>query len=416
MNRNFYFTIVCFLVLPLSYSQNNSNVTIIKDVFLVDGNGNGSALGSVKISDGIISEIGEFDQLHPDTETTVIDGTGKYLIPGLIDTHVHLMMGGDENGQKKLLLKMLKSGVTTVQDLVGDARDLAFYSKQQKRGLIQAPEIYYAAMFTTTDFMKKDFRMALFPDGKNGELPFLQAVDENTDYKKAIARAHGTGATAIKLYAGLSKNIVENLSKEAQKLGLKVWCHPTQFPLTAEEISGFEIDVYSHAGLLAYTAENVPSEYHEWFENLYRDDHYQIFPDTVNVDPVLKAMVDDDIILDATLVAWKPSDSAFNLASNIAKRAHTLGVKLSTGTDIQGFPTLEELYLMVEVVGLSPEEALISSSKNGAEAIGIEESHGTIEIGKAANLVLLEENPLENIRNVEKIKIVFINGNVVDLK
>ena len=90
-------------------------------------------------------------------------------------------------------------------------------------------------------------------------------------------------------------------------------------------------------------------------------------------------------------------------------------MKITTGTDIQGFPTLEELYLMVEVIGLSPKEALMSSSKNGAEAIGIEKTHGTIEIGKVANLVLLNKNPLENIRNVEKIDLILIRGNAVSL-
>jgi len=119
-------------------------------------------------------------------------------------------------------------------------------------------------------------------------------------------------------------------------------------------------------------------------------------------------------ILDATLVAWKYSDKASALATKIIKRAHELGVKITTGTDIQRFLTLEELYLLVEVVGLTPKEALMSSSKNGAETIGIEKTHGTIEIGKVANLLLLNENPLNNIRNVEKIDKILVRGNIVE--
>ncbi len=346
-------------------------------------------------------------------KTTIIDGTGKYLIPGLIDSHVHLMMGGDESGQKQLLLKMLKTGVTTVQDLVGDARDLAFYSKQQKRGILRSPEIHFSAMFTTADFMDKDFRMGMFPDGLNGELPFLQAVDEKTDFKKAIARANGTGATAIKLYSGLSKNIMENLTNEAHEMHLKVWSHAAQFPLAVQDILNMDIDVFCHAGLLAYTSENIPSEYHDWFQNLYNNEHYQVFPEKLAIDSILKTMSQKNIILDATLLAWKGSDKSFELATKIIKRAHELEVKITTGTDVQGFPTLEELYLLVEVFGLSPKEALMSSSKNGVEAIGIEKTHGTIEIGKVANLILLNENPLENIRNVEKIDLVMISGMAV---
>jgi imidazolonepropionase-like amidohydrolase len=414
MEKFLIIIIVSFLSISASFSQIGNNETIIKNVNLIDGNGNEPELNSIKISNGIIVQIGSIDAFTITDKTIILDGTGKYLIPGLIDSHVHLMMGGDEEGQKQLLLKMIKTGVTTVQDLVGDARDLAYYSKQQDRGIIQSPEIYYAAMFTTSDFMKKDFRMGMFPAGQNGELPFLQAVNENTDFKKAIARAHGTGATAIKLYAGLSENIIKNLTKEAHEMGMKVWCHPAQFPFTVQDILEINIDVFCHAGLLAYTSQNVPLEYHEWFKNLYNDDHYKVFPESLEIDDILNAMLDHNTILDATLVAWKFSDKGFELATKIIKRAHELGVKITTGTDIQGFPTLEELYLLVEVIGLSPKEALMSSSKNGAEAIGIEKTHGTIEIGKVANFIMLNENPLTNIRNVEKIDKIIAGGNIVD--
>lgn len=414
MKRYIVILILSFISSTASYSQKFTIETVIKETNLIDGTENGPEVKSIKISNGVITQIGNFEEISFTENTNIIDGTGKYLIPGLIDSHVHIMMGGDANGQKELLLNMLKTGVTTVQDLVGDARDLAYYSKQQKRGIIQSPEIYYAAMFTTTDFMKKDFRMKMFPEGQNGELPFLQAVDENTDFKEAIARAHGTGATAIKLYAGLSGSIIRNVTKEAHEMDMKVWCHPAQFPLTVEDILNIDIDVFCHAGLLAYTSQNVPSEYHDWFKNLYNDEHYRVFPESLEIDDILNTMLEHNTILDATLVAWKYSDKAFELAIKIIKRAHELGVKITTGTDIQGFPTLEELYLLVDVIGLSPKEALISSSKNGAEAIGIEKTHGTIEKDKVANLLLLNENPLINIRNVEKIDKIFINGRIVD--
>ena len=414
MKRHLIIIIALILSVSVIYSQNNGSETIIKNVYLIDGNGNEPILNSIKITNGKIIEINSFEQLGVTDSATIIDGTGKYIIPGLIDSHVHVMMGGDEAGQKKLLLDMLKTGVTTVQDLVGDARDLAYYSKQQKRGIITSPEIHFAAMFTTADFMKKDFRMQMFPDGQQGELPFLQAVNDGTDFKKAIARAHGTGATAIKLYAGLTQNIIKNLTVEGHKIGMKVWSHAAHFPLTVNAIKDIEIDVFCHAGLLAYNSTNVPSEYHVWLENLYKDEHYQVFPENLNVDTILKTMVQKDIILDATLLAWKYSDKSFELALKIVKRAHELDVKITTGTDIEGFPTLEELYLLVELVGLSPKEALMSSSRNGAQAIGIDKTHGTIEVGKVANLILLNENPLINIRNIETINTVFMNGNSID--
>lgn len=404
-----------FLILNIYniHSQKGNNETIIKNVFIIDGTGNEPILGSIKISNGVIESIKTFDELVVSENTTIIDGTGKYLIPGLIDSHVHLMMGGSEAGQKELLQNMLKTGVTTVQDLVGDARDLAYFYKQQKRDMINSPEIHFATMFTNADFMKKDFRMQMFPEGQQGQLPFLQAVNDETDFKQAIARAHGTGATAIKLYSGLSKKSIKGLTDAAHDLNMKVWSHAAHFPLTVTDIIDIDVDVFCHAGLLAYTEDNVPSEYHKWFDNLYKDEHYSVFPEELNIDSILQAMKEKDIILDATLIAWKYSDKAFELAKKIIKRAHELGVKLTTGTDIQGFPTLEELYLLVEQIGLSPKEALMSSSLNGAQAIGISKTHGTIEEGKVANLILLNKNPLINIRHIEAINTIFINGNAI---
>ena len=413
MKKHIISLIISFLTISGTYSQDAPKETIIKNVYLIDGNGNEPILNSIKISNETIIQIGNFNEFVATDKTTIIDGTGKYVIPGLIDSHIHLMMSRNERGQKELLLKMLKTGVTTVQDLVGDARDLAFFSKQQKRGIIQSPEIYFSAMFTTADFMKKDFRMGMFPDGLNGKLPFLQAVNENIDFKNAIVRAHGTGATAIKLYSGLSKNIMKNLTKEAHEMQMKVWSHSAQFPLTVQEIMNIEIDVFCHAGLLAYTSENVPSEYHDWFKNLYNNEHYQVFPKKLDIDSILKTMSQNNTILDATLLAWKGSDKSFELATKIIKRAHELEMKITTGTDVLGFPTLEELYLLVEVVELSPKEVLMCSSKNGAKAIGIEKTHGTIETGKVANLILLNKNPLLNIRNLEKIDSILFQGHVI---
>ncbi len=117
---------------------------------------------------------------------------------------------------------------------------------------------------------------------------------------------------------------------------MKVWSHPAQFPLSVQEIMDLEIDVFCHAGLLAYTSENVPSEYHDWLQDLYNDDHYQVFPESLEIDDILNAMLEHNTILDATLTAWKYSDKAFELSTRIIKRAHELGVKLTTGTDIQG--------------------------------------------------------------------------------
>jgi imidazolonepropionase-like amidohydrolase len=100
---------------------------------------------------------------------------------------------------------------------------------------------------------------------------------------------------------------------------------------------------------------------------------------------------------------------------------HEAGVKLATGTDaggpvgynFQGYNTPWELELFVEC-GMSPMEALVAGTRNGAEVIGVQDRLGTLEPGKWADLLILEADPLENIRNVRKIESVIQAGKVHD--
>lgn len=97
MKRHLIIIILLFLSIAAAFGQDNPNETIIKDVSIIDGNGNEPFLNSIKISNGKIKQISNFNELGATDSTNIIDGTGKYLIPGLIDSHVHIQFGGDEN-------------------------------------------------------------------------------------------------------------------------------------------------------------------------------------------------------------------------------------------------------------------------------------------------------------------------------
>ncbi|WP_373395851.1 amidohydrolase family protein [Algoriphagus halophilus] len=415
MKKKYILLLSFTLIWSCLYSQNKANEYIIKDVNLIDGTGNDPQIKSVWIKDKSIFKISDFDLLVASDSIKIIEGAGKFLIPGLIDSHVHLLAGRTLEGETELLQKMLKTGVTSVLDLAGDARDFAYLSKQQKRGSLEVPELYFSALFTDIEWMKKDFRMVAFPDGKNGDLPFLQAVNKETEIKIAVAKAKGTGASVIKIYANLSPEIIGEIASEAKKLGMMVWCHATQFPTTSEQLLGKDIDVFVHADLLAFKPnKDVPTDYHTWLQTYYNNDStYQKLYDDLDIEDLLNKMKEEKIILDPTIINY-PSEKV-PLAVTIAKMAHEKGIKMTTGTDVPGHPTLREIYALVEKVGLTPIEAIMSSSKNGAEAIGISNSHGTIEEGKMANMVLLNKNPLINIRNLETIDSVILNGRQIGM-
>lgn len=93
--------------------------------------------------------------------------------------------------------------------------------------------------------------------------------------------------------------------------------------------------------------------------------------------------------------------------------AYKAGVKICTGTDDDQEQFVQyEMKLLVNEGGFSNIDALIAATKNGAEAIGIEKTHGTIEPGKVADLVVLQQNPLEKIENINSVYLVIKNGKI----
>jgi imidazolonepropionase-like amidohydrolase len=132
-------------------------------------------------------------------------------------------------------------------------------------------------------------------------------------------------------------------------------------------------------------------------------------------------MKEKNTILDATisvnsyLLKQHPESGGANLRYELAKRitakARKAGVKICTGTDAdQKFLVQEEMKLLVHECGFTPFDAIIAATKNGAEAIGILKSHGTVEPGKTADLLVLDKNPLDDIDNISSVNIVIKAG------
>jgi imidazolonepropionase-like amidohydrolase len=402
-------------------AQTSFDACALTGVTLIDANHiPGLAHQTVIVRYGKITAIfPDNSQPIPDT-VSIIRASGKYLIPGLIDTHVHMATdpSGIDNRPNTLrvLEKMLRSGITTVRDMAGDARVLAELSRDARIGDILSPDIYYSALMAGPEFFTDPRTQTSTAGGISGQMPFMRAVTSTTDFTLAVAEAKGTGATGIKLYADLDAATVSKIVTEAKRQGLLVWGHAWLQQARPSDLVKAGVSSISHAPLLLYEKmDTMPSA---WRRGRHDD---KFWNDNIHVDPALLAsMKDHHTILDATMLTYERSAALDSNRSNIVpvirrlvSQAYKAGVAICTGTDddqeefVQG-----EMRVLVKDAGMSNADVLIAATLNGAKAIGIESVTGTIEVGKTADLVILDHNPLQDIANIYSVYLVIKAGKI----
>ncbi len=411
---------LCLGLTP-TQAQTNLDTYAITGVTLIDANHvPGVAHQTVLIQNGKIEKVfPDNTQPLPDS-VSIIRAAGKYLIPGLIDTHVHMATdpSGTDNrlNTLRVLEAMLRSGITTVRDMAGDARVLTGLARDARTGDILSPNIYYSALMAGPEFFKDPRTHSSTAGGVAGEMPYMRAVTITTDFTLAVAEAKGTGATGIKLYADLDPGTVGKIVTEAKRQGLLVWGHAWLQQSKPSDLITAGVSPLSHAPLLLYeTMDSIPAAWrHGYHDDKFWDDH-------IHADPaMLSSMKVHHTILDATLLTYErlgTQDSSHRYILPIVRRltaqAYKAGVTICTGTDddqevfVQG-----EMEALVKDAGLSNADALIAATRNGALALGIESTTGTIEAGKTADMVVLDKNPLDDIDNVKSVYLVVKAGKI----
>jgi imidazolonepropionase-like amidohydrolase len=352
---------------------------------------------------------------------TVYDLTGRYLIPGLIDTHVHVATdpsGEDSRARTEQRLRgALLGGVTAVRDMAGDVRALASLQRDALLGEIPSPDVYYAALFAGPAFFADPRTHDASRGLTAGQVPWMRAIADTTDIHQAVAEARGTGATAIKLYAALSGELARRITAEAHAQGLLVWAHPALHPARPMEVVEAGVDAVSHASLVALAMDSTRRA-----TAVNAAANQPLDLDDPGLDSLFAAMVRRHTIFEPTLLVFADRPPVQRLAGAITRAAHRRGVTLIAGTDTLGaadgdslaFPNLHrELELLVTLAGLTPAEALESATRDAAAALGAQQLRGTIEVGKLADLVVLRSDPLRDIRNTRSIHLVVKRGRVV---
>ena len=418
---------LCLILLSSSALAEEAVVTLYRNVTVIDGLGGPPRPGQDLLIQGErILAIRPTGQPVPDG-AKVETGQGRFVLPGLIDSHEHLATPPNRPFAEAQMRRDLYGGVTAVRDMADDLRQVADLARASRIGEIAGPDIYFAALMAGPSFFEDPRTHAVTQGAVAGKTAWMQAVDQSTDLPIAIAMARGTGATAIKIYANLPAERVAAITAEAHRQGLAVWAHGAVFPASPSEVLAAGVDVVSHVCMLAYEGANpMPQAYHR---RAAVDETRFPSADSAIVAPLLARMAREGTILDATLRIYDAMDRramaspgaargycSGDLGARLTAHARKAGVLVSAGTDGFAEPegawpsVLEEMDLLVDRAGFTPLQAITAATRVGALSISHNPDFGTLEAGKLANLVFVAEDPSRDLRALQTVTLVVKRG------
>lgn len=346
-----------------------------------------------------------------------VDGTGKFLIPGLWDMHSHHQGTGAES-----LDLFLANGVVGTRDMGADLEFILPLRDRINRGELLGPEIVAAGPIL---------------DDAPPNWPFRRRVTTAQEAREAVRDLNGRGVDFIKVHDHTPREVYFAIADEAPKVGLSFAGH-VPIAVTIEEAADSGIKSIEHlanfrvfrecSGKEPYSAVGCQPLFDKLAANgVWQTPtmaFFQTIPDMFSGKPLQHAEYASDSLLALTrgnVEASKLDERALSFFRSNGKASlaaiHDLlsrGSGLLAGCDglVPGFCLHDELEWMTKA-GLSPLQALQTATINPARFLGRERTQGTIEAGKRADLVLLEADPLTDIRNTRRIAAVLVRGRLL---
>ncbi|WGM30483.1 amidohydrolase family protein [Brevundimonas sp. NIBR11] len=377
--------------------------------------------GDRVIEDGIIVTNGNrIEAIGPRSEVTVpagavvVDVAGKTIIPGIVDAHWHGSMGSDEiiPQQSWVDYAALAFGVTTIHDPSNDTSEIFAHSELARAGRVVAPRI-----FSTGTILY----------GAN--TPFTAVVNDLDDALSALRRQQAVGAWSVKSYNQPRRDQRQQIIEAARQLHMNVV--PEGGSLYQHNMTMI-VDGHTtieHSIPVAHLYDDVrdlwrqsQTAYNPTLVVAYggsSGENYWYQESEVWNHPILTQYVPRRL-LDAR--ARRPVTQPANEWNHIqiaeqAKALNDLGVVVEIGAHGQreGLGAHWEMW-MLQQGGFTPMEALRAATLNGARALGMDRDVGSLEVGKLADLVVLDANPLESIRNTTSIRYTLANGRLYDTR
>jgi imidazolonepropionase-like amidohydrolase len=363
---------------------------------------------TVLIQGGSIASVGS--RLSLPAGAAVIDARGRFVLPGLWDTHAHFE-------QWEWGPAYLASGITSVRDVGNEIEFLVPIRRSLDTGRGLGPRIYAAGLI----------------DSEPGALTSEHA--EDPEAARAVVRHyHDLGYEEIKIYQSLKPELISVVATEAHRLGMQVTGH---IPTGADALRGVRdgMDQINHVGFVTRV--------------MRPDGVADLRPDSAEARETVRLFLDHHTVVEPTLArgefnlhpqrrpfrvidpsaAWLPPElavilnnagvtqdrearAATSLQTALAatRLLHDAGVPILAGSDlvIPGSSLHRELELLVRA-GLSPMEALRAATTTPARVLGVTDA-GAVEAGQRADLVVLDANPLSDIRNIRRVRWTVAGG------
>jgi imidazolonepropionase-like amidohydrolase len=403
---------------------------LIENVTLIDGTGREAIPNAYVLVDGERFAAVSPVALAVPEDTKRIDGTGKYLIPGLIDSHIHLPGGRTGPGNREMIMDpetglkalhgYLYSGVTSVYDSGNHAEYIYKMREDERAGRILSPRIFATVSLVAPVDGHGCCAGGTVVDSYEDGVEKLDAlIKQKPDLLKFTRERRGMGLENRNLPI-MPLDLLNRLITYSNERGVRTTIHVSEEAL-AREAMAVGVDAFAHCVYLKEIDTNfaqlVATNKIPVSTTMTRYETGTSFFDSplfaaILTPEQLESNKTNERYVGTPLGAFR--GSMMPTVSNNIRQLYGAGAILALGTDRSlGAMAHQELKRLVEA-GIPPIEAIRIGTLNAAIYLGREDELGSIERGKLADMVLLNADPTEDIHNTQTIEAVFKGGQQID--